>query len=121
MKKRIRQGQYTFPDPEWTNVSNKGAASDPLEHRVLSVMCHGSTVALAPKFWLQAPGFCYVADEKFSGYNVTKAWGQGYLHAPLRMASVKLANTLGCMYACTGRILWLSNFVSNHQRKENEL
>ena len=24
MKKRIRQGQYGFPDPEWTNVSNKG-------------------------------------------------------------------------------------------------
>ena len=24
MKKRIRQGQYTFPDPEWTNVSPGG-------------------------------------------------------------------------------------------------
>lgn len=24
MKKRIRQGQYGFPDPEWTNVSTKG-------------------------------------------------------------------------------------------------
>lgn len=23
MKKRIRQGQYTFPDPEWTNVSKE--------------------------------------------------------------------------------------------------
>ena len=24
MKKRIRQGQYTFPDPEWTNVTKNG-------------------------------------------------------------------------------------------------
>ena len=24
MKKRIRQGQYSFPDPEWTNVSSEG-------------------------------------------------------------------------------------------------
>lgn len=24
MKKRIRQGQYGFPDPEWTNVTSKG-------------------------------------------------------------------------------------------------
>lgn len=26
MKKRIRQGQYTFPDPEWTNVSSEGVS-----------------------------------------------------------------------------------------------
>ena len=24
MKKRIRQGDYTFPDPEWSNVSSSG-------------------------------------------------------------------------------------------------
>ena len=24
MKKRIRQGDYTFPDPEWSNVSESG-------------------------------------------------------------------------------------------------
>ena len=24
MKKRIRQGQYTFPDAEWANVSSEG-------------------------------------------------------------------------------------------------
>lgn len=24
MKKRIRSGQYTFPDPEWTAVSQEG-------------------------------------------------------------------------------------------------
>ena len=24
MKKRIRQGQYSFPDPEWTSVSTEG-------------------------------------------------------------------------------------------------
>jgi hypothetical protein len=24
MKKRIRQGQYSFPDPEWSNVSTQG-------------------------------------------------------------------------------------------------
>ena len=24
MKKRIRQGSYTFPDPEWTHVSKEG-------------------------------------------------------------------------------------------------
>ena len=27
MKKRIRQGQYSFPDPEWTNVSSAGTCS----------------------------------------------------------------------------------------------
>ena len=27
MKKRIRQGQYTFPAPEWTNVSKEGKDS----------------------------------------------------------------------------------------------
>ena len=26
MKKRIRQGAYTFPDPEWTNVSQSGSS-----------------------------------------------------------------------------------------------
>ena len=24
MKRRIREGQYTFPDPEWKNVSDQG-------------------------------------------------------------------------------------------------
>ena len=26
MKRRIIQGQYAFPDPEWTNVSSEGTA-----------------------------------------------------------------------------------------------
>ena len=49
MKKRIRQGQYTFPAPEWTNVSKEGKDSLsvwPL--LILSVWPLANIVSLTP-------------------------------------------------------------------------
>ena len=47
MKKRIRQGQYTFPDPEWTNVSSEGAAC--IERQMHYIHVHFTFTSIAWK------------------------------------------------------------------------
>ena len=43
MKKRIRQGQYNFPDPEWTHVTKEGACMCTTWARVGLILCQSRT------------------------------------------------------------------------------